>query len=61
MKIICVNNFGNESVSDKLVAENVNEYYAEIIAAGLNSLEGDNSPNYYKAVEDNHKLYKFKP
>lgn len=62
MKIIAVSNFNNESVSDVLVAENVSEYYAKYIVEFLNSkFSGTSSPNYYRAVLDDHKLYKFEP
>lgn len=62
MKIIRVDNFNRESVSDSLVAENVSEYYAKIVVKLLNEkLSGCTSPNYYRAVEDDYKLYKFEP
>lgn len=62
MKIIAVSNFDNESVSDVLVAENVSEYYAKHIVEFLNGkFSGTSSPNYYRVVSDDHKLYKFEP
>lgn len=62
MKIICINNFGNEAISDVLVASNVNNYYGKIITDALNeSCSGDNSPYFYELVEDDYKLYKFEP
>jgi len=62
MKIICVDNFGRESISDRLIAENVPDYWARIIVELLNShASGDHDPNYFQAVADNHKLYEFVP
>lgn len=62
MKIICVDNFNRESRSDNLVAENVNAYYAKFIVEKLNeNLSGDQSPNFYRVVTDNYKLYTFEP
>ena len=61
MKIIAVDNFDNESVSDHLVCENVNEHYGNLIVKFLNS-EGDNySPYFYRLVSDDHKLYIWEP
>jgi hypothetical protein len=61
MKIICVDNFDREHVSDELVCENVNSYYAKTIVATLNAREHKNSANYYKAVPDDHILYVYDP
>ena len=62
MKIISSDNFGREHISDKLVCENINKFYGEKIVEFLNkSFSGDYANNYYNLVEDNHKLYKFKP
>ena len=60
MKIIKV--FDHEKISDCLIAEKVPSYYAEYIAKDLNKrFSGDNSPDYFLAVEDHHKLYVFEP
>ena len=58
MKIISVDNFNRDEVSDKLIAENVNNYYGNEIVKFLN--KGDeNSQDFYKLVENDHKLYKY--
>lgn len=59
MKIIGTDNFAREHVSDFLVAENLNEYYAELIARLLNA-RGEHG-TFYNAVADDHELYKWEP
>ena len=62
MKIIQVDNFDRENVSDRLICENVSEFMGKTIVALLNGkMSGDTSPVYFRLVEDNHKLYKFEP
>lgn len=58
MKIIRIDNFGRESVSDKLIASNVIEYYGEIMVNELNlRFSGDYSDDYFRLVEDDYELY----
>ncbi len=62
MKIIKVDNFDRESVSNILVATNVSNYYADVIVKMLNKiLGGVHSSAFYRAVEDDYKLYEFAP
>jgi hypothetical protein len=62
MKIITRDNFDRDNVSESLVAENVPECYAKTIAGFLNDLfGGNNAPNFFVAVPDNHKLYIWEP
>jgi hypothetical protein len=62
MKIIAKDNFDRDHVSETLVAENVPSYYAPAIAGFLNErFSGNNAPNFYVAVPDNHKLYIWEP
>lgn len=62
MKIIQLDNFGREAVSDTLIAENVSKHYGEIITDFLiKELSGESSPMFFRLVEDDHKLYEFKP
>ena len=62
MKIIQVDNFDREAYSDTLIAENVHSYYGPFIVDYLNQkCSGDNSPDYYRLVDDDHKLYVFEP
>ena len=62
MKIIKVDNFARDHISDTLVAENVSEWWAKSIVELLNDkYSGDHSPDYFRAVPDDHKLYEFEP
>jgi hypothetical protein len=62
MKIIGVDNFNMDNVSDQLIAEHVNEFYGNAIIEFLNKkYVGDNSSIYFKLVEDNYKLYVWEP
>lgn len=56
MKIICVDNYDVGNVPDKLVAENVNDYYGKRIVKMLNSYEPRDSAYYYRLVEDDYEL-----
>ena len=61
MKIIAIDNFDNESVSDFLVCENISEYHGNLIIKFLNDREGDYSSYFYRLVSDDHKLYIWEP
>ena len=62
MKIICVDNFDRESKSDSLVCENVNKYMGETITEFLiEKFSGDSSTEFFRLVENDHKLYTFEP
>lgn len=58
MKIIAVDNLCRDSVSDILITENVNSFYAEAILKNLNDeLSTENELWDFKLVEDNYELY----
>lgn len=62
MKIIKVDNFNRETISDVLIADNVQNSYASVITEFLNKKYGGNDlPDFFRAVEDDYKLYKFEP
>jgi len=62
MKIIIVSNFDNEAVSDRLIAENVSSVYGRtMVSALLDKFSGSSSPDFFRLVEDDYKLYEFKP
>jgi hypothetical protein len=62
MKIICVDNFDREAYSDSLICTNICKIYGEYLVNCLNNkYGGEQSPDYFKLVEDDYKLYKFEP
>jgi len=63
MKIIATDNQNRDGVDDLLVAENVDDRWAIIIADALNKslCTSNQSSKFFRAVEDDHKLYKFEP
>ena len=62
MKIVKIDNFDRDFISDELIAENVLKYYADEIVKMLNSqCSGSNSPDYFEVKPDDYKLYTFEP
>ncbi len=61
MKIIRIDNFDQDCISDGLIAENVNEFFAKLIVKLLNKYTGMNSQDYFRAVPNDHKLYVYDP
>lgn len=58
MKIIAVDNFGRESIADKLIAENVSEYWGKFIVDLMNDKQHDDSLNFFRLVNDDYKLWR---
>jgi hypothetical protein len=56
MKIVMVDNYNRDSVADVLIAENVNENYAQKIVEFLNEKEGENSTNWFSLKPDDYRL-----
>lgn len=61
MKIIRVDNFSRDSVSDLLVAVDVHKYYGSVIVELLNKRAGENGSHYFKVVPDDYVLYEYDP
>ena len=62
MKIINVDNFDRDTVSDTLVAENVPKYYAKDIVEFLNDkYSGSTSSDYFMIKPNDYKLYTWEP
>ena len=62
MKIIMVDNFNSETKDDILIAENVQPYYAQFIADMLNDKYGGaDSPDFFRAVQDEYVLFRWEP
>ena len=56
MKIVQIDNFDRDYISDVLIAENVNEYFGKLIVDFLNSRESDTSERYFILRQDSYKL-----
>lgn len=62
MKIVKVDNFDRDYISDVLIADNVNVPYEEFLTKALNeSYSSKTSPNYFRLVADDYKLKKWEP
>ena len=62
MKIIKKDNFDRDSVSDVLIAENVDEHWSEIMASLLNqNFSGSNVADWFVSKPDDYKLYVYNP
>ena len=62
MKIVKIDNYNRESISDVLIAENVPSSYAETIVTMLNQKFGGRySSRFYVVKPNDYKLYKFDP
>jgi hypothetical protein len=61
MKIVGISNFCKDNVSDIIIAENVNEYYGKLIIKFLEEITKEHDEYYPKLVDDNYKLYKWRP
>ena len=58
MKLIAVDNFGRESVADRLIAENLSDYWAPFLAESANRNTAERSDIYFRAVPDDHVLWR---
>jgi hypothetical protein len=63
VKIVCVDNFDRETVSDFLVAENIqNEKFARAMCSALNDkFSGPDVPYFFKVKPDDYRLHTFDP
>jgi hypothetical protein len=62
MKVIAVDNYGRESVSDVLIRDNLSIEDADALATLLNFKAGDEAPDkYYVVKNDDYELYEFNP
>jgi len=57
MKIIVVDNFDRDTVSDKLIAKDVSAYWSKRIVELLNAKCRNSSSNFFRVVSDDCKLY----
>jgi hypothetical protein len=62
MKIVAVDNFDKDLIPDRLVAENVADFYVESIVKFLNStFSGNTAPVFFMAKPDDYQLRTFEP
>lgn len=61
MKVICVDNFDRETISDRLIQEGLTQTEARTLADELNAKGGVNAPDFYRVVPDDHVLYVYDP
>lgn len=63
MKLVAVDNYDRETVSDILVAENVHSSFGNRIVElwTNNMLANQSEESFLKLVPDDYKLYEFKP
>lgn len=59
MKVIAIDNYDREYISDRLIKENITEEEGKRIADFHNEFCGDGW--YHKVVNDDYKLYTFEP
>lgn len=60
MKIIAKDNYDRETVSDRLICENIDKHIGERMVNFLNE-NGRSQFDFFVLVEDDYKLYKFEP
>jgi hypothetical protein len=58
LKIIAVDNFGREYIADKIIADNVSEYWGKYIVDLLNDKQHKNSQDYFRLVSDDYVLWR---
>lgn len=62
MKVVAVDNYARDTVSDKLIKENVSEEEGKAICKEHNDkLNDTGSERWYILKADNYELYKFDP
>lgn len=60
MKIVIVDNFNRDYVSDRLLCENIHEHYGKAVVDFLNQQFSSNSSQDYFALRpDDYKLFTF--
>ena len=60
-KVIAVDNYDRDSVSDRLIEDRLTETHAVERAEQLNRETGANASWFFKAVPDDYELHKWEP
>lgn len=61
MKVICIDNFNRDYISDSLVRENLTDEEADKLVKEHNDQMSAHCQDYFKKVSDDHKSYIFEP
>ena len=62
MQVIAIDNFGRETVSDRVISTNLSRAAAEQKARELNDLYGEHhAPRFYVTKPDSYHPYVFQP
>ena len=61
MKIVATSNYNLENFNETVVAENVEEMMADVIAGCLNDKLPKESSVYYQPKPDDYQPFKFQP
>jgi hypothetical protein len=61
-KVVLIDNFNRENISDKLVIDNLSHELCELIAIERNNQYGGvHSPSYFVVKPDDYQLYIWEP
>jgi hypothetical protein len=61
-KVVCIDNFNRDTVSDTLVIDNLSQGVCELIANERNGqYGGPHSSSYFVVKPDDYQLYKWEP
>lgn len=58
MIIICVDNYGRETIADRLVLDNLSEEEAKQMVTSLNNDHGRDDSNFYRMELDDYVLWR---
>lgn len=61
MKVIAVDNFARDNVSDRLILQDCTEEVGKRVVKEHNDKMHECSEWYYKLVDEDYKLYKWEP
>ena len=61
MKVVCIDNYNRDYISDRLVCENVSKFYGDIIVVCLNERIRAEGSDYFVLRPDDYKLFTLEP
>lgn len=60
-RVVCKDNYDSETRSEFWVSEPMSKEAAQALANQKNERAGEHSSDYFQAVQEDYKLYKFEP